>query len=111
MQNCKALGKNVAHETAVLLKLNRFVLGSIREPLKQKERVARATFCAKWKSTSAKTLGFCRRYAFHDLVFQIFTFIFVIENSSHFPCSKHHKDVCPPSWEISSALNDVKGIF
>ena len=45
------LVQDVTHMTATLLKLNRFLLGSIRELLQQKEKVTCATFCSKWKST------------------------------------------------------------
>ena len=43
--------QNVARATIALLKLNRFLLGSIRELLREKEKVACVTFCSKWKST------------------------------------------------------------
>ena len=45
------LTQNVARMITALLKLNRFLLGSIWEILRQKENVTRATFCTKWKST------------------------------------------------------------
>ena len=43
--------QNVARTTTAFLKLNRFLLGSIRELLGEKTKVTRTTFCTKWKST------------------------------------------------------------
>ena len=60
------LVQNVARATAALLKLNRLLLGSIRELLRQKEKVARATVCTKWKSTFmvVNSSAVCKRPAY-----------------------------------------------
>ena len=67
------LVQNIGRATAKLLKLNTFLLGSIRELLRQKEIVVRVTFFTKWKST----LSCSFQVKYLEIFFKVSVLVFI----------------------------------